>query len=95
MIFEFLRNLTGKKSDVEASAEDAVDYNGYAIQPNPRKDNDGWRIQGVISKEIESVQKEHTYIRADTYASKDDAVAATISKGKRIIDEQGDALFGD
>ena len=30
---------------------------------------------------------------ADTYASRDDAIAFTISKAKQIVDEQGDAIF--
>ena len=95
MILEFLRKLGGSRDETASSAEDSVDYNGFAILPAPRKHKDGWRIQGVISKEIDSERKEHAYIRADTYASRDDAVAATVSKGKRIIDEQGEAIFRD
>ena len=37
--------------------------------------------------------KEHRFIRADTYASRDDAIAFTISKAKQIVDQQGDAIF--
>jgi hypothetical protein len=95
MIFEFLRKLTGNNPNTEPSAEESVVYNGYAIQPTPRKDNGGWRIQGIISKEIDSIRKDCTFIRADAYAGKDDALAACISKAKRIIDEQGDAIFRD
>ena len=94
MIFDFLRKLAGNKDGAETPAEDTVSYNGFDIRPEPRKEEGGWRVRGVLSKGVDAERKEHTYIRADLYAGKDDAVAATISKGKRIIDEQGDAVFG-
>ena len=37
--------------------------------------------------------KTHRFIRAETHASKDDAAAFAISKGKQIIDERGDKIF--
>jgi hypothetical protein len=43
----------------------------------------------VIIKEIDGVTKEHRFIRADRYASLDDAIAFTHAKGRQIIDEHG------
>jgi hypothetical protein len=37
--------------------------------------------------------KEHRFIRVDTHASKDDAIAFSITKAQQIIDEQGDRIF--
>jgi len=39
------------------------------------------------------VQKEHRFIRADAYASYDDAVTFTVNKARQIIDLQGDRIF--
>jgi hypothetical protein len=38
--------------------------------------------------------KKHEFVRADRYASREDAVAFTITKAKQIIDLQGDRMFG-
>jgi hypothetical protein len=38
--------------------------------------------------------KRHRFVRAETHPSKDDAVAFAIVKGKQIIDEQGERIFG-
>jgi hypothetical protein len=37
--------------------------------------------------------KEHRFVRAETHPSKDEAVTFAITKGKQIIDEQGDRIF--
>ena len=38
--------------------------------------------------------KEHRFVRAETHPSKDDASAFAIAKGRQIIDEQGERIFG-
>ena len=48
----------------------------------------------IIRKEIAGVPKEHSFIRADTFGSKDEAAAMAVEKGKLIIDERGDRMFG-
>ena len=37
--------------------------------------------------------KEHRFIRADRFASLDDAVSVALSKGRQLVDEQGERLF--
>jgi len=37
--------------------------------------------------------REHKFIRADAYPSREDAINFTISKAKQIIDLQGDRIF--
>ena len=61
----------------------------------PCKENAGWRVQAVISKELEGEVKTHQFIRADTIGDRDGAIEMTISKAKRTIDEQGERLFRD
>jgi hypothetical protein len=71
----------------------AVEYNGYRIRPAPYRTKDQYQTAGTIEKDTPEGVKEHRFIRADTYNSRDDAVAFTISKAKQIIDQQGDRIF--
>ena len=44
-------------------------------------------------EEIDGEVKEHRFIRADRFASKDDAVDTSLRKARQIIDEQGERSF--
>jgi len=72
---------------------EAVEYRGFRIRPAPYPAKGQFQTAGVIEKDYETGLKEYRYVRAETHASKDDAAAFAISKGKQIIDEQGDRLF--
>ena len=74
-----------------AAAE--VEYKGYLIRPTPYKNNGQYQTSGTIRKETPEGVKEHKFIRADTYASVDDANAFAIMKAKQLIDQQGDRMF--
>ena len=95
----FLKGLFGggraaDEGGGEAPLGEAVEYKGYAIHPAPRQQGGQWLTAGVIRKEIGGQMKEHAFIRADTHSTKDDAAAMALDKGKRIIDERGDGMFG-
>jgi hypothetical protein len=96
-ITDFLRDLLGARA-TEASHQDrwnTVEYKGYMIRPASRQEGSQWLTVGVISKQFADDVKEHHFIRADTYGTKQDADACSIIKAKQIIDEQGDKLFQD
>lgn len=95
MILKFLLTLGFGKEQDDASLipAQAVNYKGYMIVPTPRKVEAGWTTEGEISKEIKGVPKSQYFIRADTLSERDEAVSYAVRKAKRIIDEQGDALF--
>jgi len=76
-----------------AKHADPVEYKGCVIRAAPYKNNGHYQTAGVITKEIDGVQKEHRFIRADAYASYDDAVTFTVNKARQIIDLQGDRIF--
>jgi hypothetical protein len=78
----------------EAPAGSAVEHKGFAIRATPFKQDGQWQCCGVISKEIDGAVKEHRFIRADRFASLDDAVDISLRKGRQMIDEQGDRVFG-
>ena len=72
----------------------AVEYKGYRIQPAPYlNSNSSFQTAGTIEKDTPDGVRRHEFVRADTYDSRDDAVAFTISKAKQLIDQLGDRMF--
>ncbi len=93
----FFSKLFGR-ADKDAAAdaggtETATEYNGYSIRPAPRRQGSAWLLAGGIVKQFPEGPKEHAFVRADTFAARDEAVTFTISKAKQIIDERGDRVF--
>jgi hypothetical protein len=80
-------------SAATAKAADPVEYKGYVISAAPYKNNGHYQTAGTITREIGGVRKEHRFIRADAYATYDDAVNFTLNKARQIIDLQGDRIF--
>lgn len=97
LIGNFLRGLVGgKESDAPSlSTENAVEYKGFMIHPAARREGAQWLTVGVITKQVGDEVKEHHFIRADMYSSKEGADDCAVTKGRQIIDEQGDKLFQD
>jgi hypothetical protein len=83
----------GDRPAAAAPEMEAVDYNGYRIQPAPYKSNGQFQTAGVIEKDFPDGVKQHRFIRAETHPSLDDAASFAISKAKQIIDQQGDRMF--
>jgi len=73
---------------------EAVDYKGFRIRPAPYLAGSQYQTAGSIEKDTPEGLKEHRFIRADTYASREDAIAFTVVKAKQMIDLQGERLFG-
>ena len=82
----------GAPDGKELSAE-PVEYKGYRIRPAPYPAKGQYQTAGVIEKEIGGEMKAHRFVRAETHASKDDAVSFSVAKARQIIDEQGDRIF--
>lgn len=97
MVFHFLRALLSGSAPKAHSVTPAepVSYAGYTIVATPKKVQAGWTTEGTISKEMGGVLKFQHFIRVDTHGERDDAIALSITKAKKIIDEQGDKLFKD
>ena len=91
---DIFSRLSGGVAGPEAAAAAAeVEYKGYLIRPASYKNNGQYQTSGTIRKETPEGVKEHKFIRADTYASLDDANAFAIMKAKQLIDQQGDRMF--
>ncbi|MEH6403687.1 MAG: HlyU family transcriptional regulator [Sneathiella sp.] len=96
-MISFLSKLFGggtPKEPALPTREDPVSYNNYAIIPAPEEANGGsWRLSGHIVKESENGPLERTYVRADTFPTRAEAIEFTVRKGKQIVDQQADQLF--
>ena len=85
--------LAGGGGGAAEEAMPAVDYKGYRIRPTPYLNGGQYQTAGVIQKDTADGVKEHRFVRAETHPSKDDAAAFAVTKGKQIIDQQGDRAF--
>lgn len=95
----FLKKLFGgggasSEEPVETKPLKEVEHKGFTIRATPFKADGQYQTCGVISKQVGSEAKEHRFIRADRFASIDDAVDVSIRKGQQMIDEQGERMFG-
>ncbi|WP_439502742.1 HlyU family transcriptional regulator [Aminobacter ciceronei] len=94
----FLKRLFGGGgSSVEtqtAAVAKEIEYKGFAIKAMPYKEGGQFQTCGIVSKDVEGVIKEHKFIRADRFAALDDAVEVSLTKGRQLVDEQGERMFG-
>ena len=90
----FLKTLFGRRgaAATEKVAE-PVEYKGFVISAAPFANNGQYQTAGTIVREVDGVRKEHRFIRADAYASYEDALNFTLSKARQIIDLQGERMF--
>jgi hypothetical protein len=91
----FLKSLFGGgKPDGPAAPAASEDYKGFTIEAAPYLEGGQYQLAGVIKKEIDGALREHRFVRADRFSSMDDAAQFTLVKGRQIIDQQGEKLFG-
>ncbi|ALA16361.1 MULTISPECIES: HlyU family transcriptional regulator [Chelatococcus] len=98
----FLKGLLGglfgggrEASAEEAPAGEAVEYKGFRIRPAPYPAGGQFQTAGIIEKDIGGEIKEYRFVRAETHASRSDAENFALTKGRQIVDEQGERIFKD
>ncbi len=73
----------------------ALDYNGFTIRATPYK-ADG-AVPGPAGcrtrRRSAGNSKEHRFVRADRFASQNEAADMALKKGQQIVNEQGDRMF--
>jgi hypothetical protein len=84
----------GEGRAADEPVEDAVEYEGYRIRPAPYEANGGYQTAGIIEKDFPDGVKTHRFVRAETHPSRDAAISFSTAKGKQIVDQQGDRVFG-
>lgn len=94
----FLKRLFGGKSGSETPAEPKeagrIEHKEFLIVATPYSEGGQYQVCGVISKTIDGELKEYRFVRADRCPGIEDAASITLSKGRQIIDEQGERIFG-
>ena len=84
----------GANDEAPIAAGKEVEHNGFMIRATPYQAEGQFQCCGVVIKEIGGVVKEHKFIRADRFSSVDDAADFTLRKGRQLVDEQGERIFG-
>jgi hypothetical protein len=90
----FLKKLFGGGEGGEATAAKTAEYKGFTIEAHPYREGGQFQLAGLITKEIDGIRKEHKFVRADRFSGADEAADFALSKGRQIIDERGDKVFG-
>ena len=78
----------------EAKAKRQIEHQGYVIKATPYKEGGQWQTCGVITKTIDGDTREHRFIRADRFSDEDAAADHSIAKGKQMVEQVGDRMFG-
>jgi hypothetical protein len=89
----WLKKLFGGSGASSPAAGMAREYKGFSIAAAPIRENGQWRLAGIISKEIGGVRREHRFVRADLFSSKDEAEQFAFMKAELIIDQSGEGIF--
>lgn len=94
----FLKRLFGLGGETPsapaAPSSEPVDHKGFVIRATPFKSDGQYQTCAVITKEVGGETKEHRLVRADRFASLDDATEVSLRKARQMIDEQGERIFG-
>ena len=91
----FLKRLFGGGDDANAPAAPMkqVEHEGFVIRATPYKEGAEFQTGGVVSKEIDGETKEHRFVRAERFPTLEGAAEHSITKGKQIVDQQGERVF--
>ncbi|MBS9720982.1 hypothetical protein JYU29_09825 [Tianweitania sp. BSSL-BM11] len=95
----FLKKLFGgggseTKTATPAEPVKELEHKGFLIKATPYKEGSEFQTCGVVSKEIDGAVKEHRFVRADRFPDINTAADIAIAKGRQLVDEQGDRIFG-
>jgi hypothetical protein len=93
----FWKNLFGGGSPTAEPAGDKVlgeeGYKGFLIKAIEMKAGSELQLAGTIEKDVGGELRTYRFVRADRMSSRDDLVVLALSKGRQIIDEQGEGIF--
>ncbi|MFZ5672355.1 MAG: HlyU family transcriptional regulator [Pseudomonadota bacterium] len=94
----FLKSLFGlggdkAAGDKPATAAKETEHKGFTIRAMPYKEGGQFQTAGTISKEIDGEMKEYKFVRADRFSTLEEAADLSLSKGRQIVDEQGERMF--
>ena len=70
-------------------------YEGFAIAAAPMPEGGQFRLAATITRTVDGEERVHRLIRADMFASEEEAAQAALRKARQVVDEQGEAMFRD
>ena len=71
-----------------------IEHNGFTVRATPYRTEGGqFQTAGTVLKAIDGEERRHDFVRADRFASLDDATALSLQKGRQLVDEQGERVF--
>ena len=93
----FTRLFGGGAASADSAAAPAktLEHQGFTIRSTPYKEAGRFQLRGIISKETDGVSRSHEFIRADSFATLEDANEMVFFKARQLIDQQGEYLFND
>lgn len=92
----FLKSLFGmggKPAEEAPATLKQAEHNGFSIEARPYKEGGQFQTAGVITKTVDGVKKEHKFVRADRFTTIEEAADFALTKGRQIVDEQGERMF--
>lgn len=93
----FWKSLFGGGSSGGAKAAPRTisegEHKGFRIEAQPFAEGGQYQAAGVITKEVGGEMKSHRFIRADRFATIEDAAEFSLMKARQIIDQQGARIF--
>ena len=95
----FLKKLFGggpseKPEPREAAPTAEIEYKGFAIKAMPFKEQGQYQTAGLIERVVDGALKQHKFVRADRSPSVEEVTQLALAKGRLMIDQQGDGVFG-
>ena len=85
---------SGPSAPVEPEVTAEVEYKGFTIRATPFKEQGQFQTAGSIEKTIGDSVRRHRYVRADRSPNAEEVTELALAKGRLMIDQQGDTLFG-
>ncbi len=88
----------GGGDDAGKSIEPAVvgeeSYKGFTVKAITMPVGSEFQLAGLIEKSVDGELRSYKFVRADRFSSREDVVSFSLAKGRQIIDEQGESVFG-
>ncbi len=92
----FWKRLFGSPTEEAALSgpSASLDHKGFTIRAEPYRAEGGqFQTAGTVTREVDGVVREHRFIRADRFGSQEEASDFSLSKGRQLVDEQGERMF--
>ena len=89
----FFKSLLGSSENEQVKPTEPIDYEGFAIEAAPIKEDGKYRSAGFISGDLDGETRRIQFIRADQNADLNTAIEHSLSKARQIVDEQGQSLL--